>query len=402
MLYHLFGYLGTYFEFPGEHLLEFISSRSAFAAILSLLMSLWFGKKMIHYFKKRNISETVRDLNLGEETQKSKTPTMGGIFFILSSLISVMFFCDLTNIYILLLIFTMISTGAIGFIDDYIKTYKKNKAGVSSKFKIIGQSFIGLVIGITLYFYSDVRVVEEIYPDNKVTKIVMQNSSLKTTLPFFKNNEMDYHNILGFLSTQVSENWSWVVYTLIVIFVIVAVSNGSNLTDGMDGLAASTSIVVLTSLGLLAWISGNILFAKYLNILFIPSVGEVLIFVSAIVGALIGFLWYNTYPAQIFMGDTGSLTIGSIVALLAFIVRKELLLPLLCGVFLLENLSVIIQVFYFKYTKKISGVGKRIFLIAPIHHHFHKKGIHESKIVSRFVIIQILLSVLTLITLKLQ
>jgi phospho-N-acetylmuramoyl-pentapeptide-transferase len=387
------------------------------AMILSLTISAVFGKRLINALHKLQVSETIRDLGLQGEEAKKGTPTMGGLIMLGAILIPTLLLARLNNVYVLLMIAVTILTGLIGFIDDYIKVFKKDKEGLSGRFKILGQVIVGLVVGLTLYFNPAV-VVTEHYKAREIAalnidtthlstriiqgeKIYYQNEkTLKTTIPFFKFSEFDYHKISDFLG--LGSKYAWIVYVLVVIFIITAVSNGANITDGIDGLAAGTSAIIGTTLGLFAFISGNILLADYLNIMYIPFLGELFVFAGAFVGACIGFLWYNSYPAQVFMGDTGSLMLGGVIAALAIIVRKELLIPILCGIFLVENLSVVIQVSYFKYTKKKYGEGRRVFLMSPIHHHFQKKGFHEAKIVTRFWIIGILLAVLSIITLKLR
>jgi phospho-N-acetylmuramoyl-pentapeptide-transferase len=387
------------------------------AMILSLTISAVFGKRLINALHKLQVSETIRDLGLQGEESKKGTPTMGGLIMLGAILIPTLLLARLNNVYVLLMIAVTILTGLIGFIDDYIKVFKKDKEGLSGRFKILGQIIVGLVVGLTLYFNPAV-VVTEHYKAREVAalnidtthlstriiqgeKIYYQNEkTLKTTIPFFKFSEFDYHKISDFFG--MGSKYAWIVYVLVVIFIITAVSNGANITDGIDGLAAGTSAIIGTTLGLFAFISGNILLADYLNIMYIPFLGELFVFAGAFVGACIGFLWYNSYPAQVFMGDTGSLMLGGVIAALAIIVRKELLIPILCGIFLVENLSVMIQVSYFKYTKKKYGEGRRVFLMSPIHHHFQKKGFHEAKIVTRFWIIGILLAVLSIITLKLR
>lgn len=407
MLYYLFRYLEEAYALSGAQLFSFISFRAAAAAICSLGIATLFGKRFINFLRKKQVGESVRDLGLDGQSQKAGTPTMGGIIIIFATLFPVLLFADISNIYILLLIATMLWMGFIGFMDDYIKVFKKNKAGLQGKFKVIGQVVLGIAIGATMFFHSDITIREQ-----KATTQVQSNNapqsyfeqpskSLKSTIPFFKNNEIDYEAIITVFGDDWQE-YAWLVFIPIVIFIITAVSNGANLTDGIDGLATGSSAIIVLTLGIFAWVSGNLIFANYLNIMFIPLSGEMTVFIAAFVGALIGFLWYNTYPAQVFMGDTGSLTIGGVIAVIAIAVRKELLLPLLCGIFLIENLSVILQVSYFKYTKKKYGEGRRIFLMSPLHHHYQKKGYHESKIVVRFWIIGILLAILSIITLKIR
>ena len=398
MLYYLFEYLEKEFQLPGAGLFQFISFRASIAIIFSLLVSLIFGKRIIQLLNRFQMDESIRDLGLAGQKEKAGTPTMGGLIIILATLVPVLLFAKLDNIYILLLIITTLWMGSIGFIDDYIKIKRKNKEGLKGRFKIIGQVGLGLIVGITLYFHPDVTVRENATIGQEV---VINEKSTKTTIPLLKNNEFDYADVI----TWIDESWSvyaWLVFIPFVIFIVTAVSNGANLTDGIDGLAAGTATLIVLVLGVFAWVSGNIIFSNYLNVMYIPDVSELVIFIAAFAGGLVGFLWYNTYPAQVFMGDTGSLTIGGIIAVLALSVRKELLIPVLCGVFFFESLSVILQVGYFKYTKKKTGVGKRIFLMAPVHHHFQKQGFHESKIVTRFWIITIALAIISLVTLKIR
>lgn len=407
MLTYLFNYLDT-LDFPGAGLFQYITFRSALAVIISLLITTIFGKKFISYLRKKQIGESVRELGLDGQTQKAGTPTMGGVIIIFATLIPVLLLAKLTNIYVILLIITTLWMGTIGFIDDYIKVFKKNKEGLKGWFKVFGQVGLGLIVGSILYFNDDVLVRKDtmttnIFPQNQTVQTVVSKNekSLSTTLPFIKNNELNYTEALRFLGNGY-EKYAWLIFIPIVIFIITAVSNGANLTDGIDGLAAGTSAISVLTLGIFTFLSGNIILSNYLNIMYIPNIGEVTIFVSAFVGALIGFLWYNSYPASVFMGDTGSLTIGGIIAVLAIAVRKELLIPVICGIFLAESLSVMIQVTYFKYTKKKFGEGKRIFLMSPLHHHYQKMGYHESKIVTRFWIVAIVLAVVSIVTLKLR
>lgn len=398
MLYYLFEYLEKEFQLPGAGLFQFISFRASIAIIFSLLVSLIFGKRIIQLLNRFQMGESIRDLGLAGQKEKAGTPTMGGLIIILATLVPVLLFAKLDNIYILLLIITTLWMGSIGFIDDYIKIKRKNKEGLKGRFKIIGQLGLGFIVGITLYFHPDVTIRENATIGQEV---VINEKSTKTTIPLLKNNEFDYADVI----TWIDESWSvyaWLVFIPFVIFIVTAVSNGANLTDGIDGLAAGTATLIVLVLGVFAWVSGNIIFSDYLNVMYIPDVSELVIFIAAFAGGLVGFLWYNTYPAQVFMGDTGSLTIGGIIAVLALSVRKELLIPVLCGVFFIESLSVILQVGYFKYTKKKTGVGKRIFLMAPVHHHFQKQGYHESKIVTRFWIITIALAIISLVTLKIR
>jgi phospho-N-acetylmuramoyl-pentapeptide-transferase len=386
---------------------QYISFRAGLAAILSLLIATIFGKRIINLLYRLQVGETVRDLGLVGQKEKAGTPTMGGIIIIIAVLIPALLFTKLSNIYILLLIISTIWMGMIGFADDYIKVFRKNKEGLKGRFKILGQVGLGIIVGATLYFHPDVTVKNENAQASRMREVVRPISTLeevkstKTTIPFMKNNEFDYASLIQWVGKD-AKKWVWLIFIPIVIFIITAVSNGANLTDGIDGLAAGSSAIIVFTLGIFSWISGNIIFSEYLNIMYIPHVGEVTIFVAAFVGALIGFLWYNTYPAQVFMGDTGSLTIGGIIAVLAIMVRKELLIPVLCGIFLLENVSVILQVAYFKYTKKRYGEGRRIFLMSPLHHHYQKKGYHESKIVMRFLIVGIILALISFITLKIR
>jgi phospho-N-acetylmuramoyl-pentapeptide-transferase len=407
MLYYLFEFIEKEFQFPGATLFMFLSFRSAMAVVISLLFSLIFGKHIIKFLKNKQVGESIRDLGLKGQIEKEGTPTMGGIIIILGILIPVILLARIDNIYIILLIITTIWTGLIGLADDYIKVFIKKKEGLKGQFKIIGQIILGIFIGGVLFFHPDIKVrsdIETIYSNQNSITNQGQSTNIKstlTTIPFVKNNEFDYNDILKWMGIK-NSNLLWIIFIPIVIFVISAVSNGANLTDGIDGLAAGTSAIIVFALGIFAWVSGNVKFAEYLNIMYIPDVGEVSVFIAAFLGSLIGFLWYNTYPATVFMGDTGSLTIGALISVIAIIIRKELLIPLLCGVFLIENISVLIQVGYFKFTKKRLGKGVRIFKMAPIHHHYQKSGHHESKIVSRFWIIGILLAVLTIVTLKLR
>ena len=399
MLYYLFDFLENSYNLTGASLFQFISFRGSFAIILSLFISTIFGKKIIGYLVYKNVGEDVRQLGLDGENDKKGTPTMGGLIIIISTLIPVFLLSKLDNIYIQVLIISTIWMGTFGFVDDYIKIFKKNKKGLKGRFKVLGQFILGVFVGLVMYFHPDITIRKEKYDQNG-SKILVSEKSTLTTIPFLKNNELDYSEIIFW--DKDSTKYSWIIFVPIVVLIIISVSNGANITDGIDGLAAGTSAIIILTLGIFSWISGNIIFSNYLNIMYIPNLGEIVIYICSLLGALIGFLWYNAFPAQIFMGDTGSLTIGAIISVIAIMVRKELLLPLLCGIFLIENLSVIIQVFYYKYSKKKTGFGKRVFLMAPIHHHFQKKGMHESKIVSRFWIIGIILSVLTIVTLKLR
>ena len=404
MIYFLFEYLENQYQLVGASLFQYISFRSSLAFIFSLFISLKYGNKIIEFLNKKQIGETVRDLGLKGQKEKTGTPTMGGLLIIFSTIFPVLLFSNFFNIYIQILLFSTLWLGLIGFIDDYLKVFKKNKKGLKGKFKIFGQIVLGLVVGLTLYLHPDVTVKDQKLNNNVQTELITKNleyKSTKTTVPFLKNNEFDYSFISSFISIK-SEIINIIIFIFFVILIVTSVSNGANLTDGIDGLATGSSVIITITLGVFAWVSGNIIFSEYLDIMYIPRVGEVVIFISSFIGGLIGFLWYNTFPAQIFMGDTGSLTIGGIIAVLAIIVRKELLLPLICGVFLIETLSVILQVTYFKYTKKFKGKGERIFLMSPLHHHYQKSGIHESKIAVRFWIIGILLAILSLITLKIR
>ncbi len=409
MLYYIFEYLDKVLNVPGTGVFQYITFRSALAIIMSLLISTVFGKRIIEYLRNKQIGETVRELGLDGQKQKAGTPTMGGLIIILATLVPVLLLTKLNNIYIILLIVTTIWMGAIGFLDDYIKIFKKDKEGLKGRFKVIGQVGLGVIVGSVLYFSPAVTVRTDIQKanlvinetQNTIKQTPIYEKSTATTIPFFKNNQFDYAEILSPLG-EGYQNWAWLIFIPVVIFIITAVSNGANLTDGIDGLAAGTSAISVIALGIFTFVSGNIIFSSYLNIMYIPNAGEMTVFIAAFVGALVGFLWYNSYPASVFMGDTGSLTIGGIIAVLAIATRKELLIPLLCGIFLAENLSVILQVAYFKYTKKRFGEGKRIFLMSPLHHHYQKKGYHESKIVTRFWIVAIMLAILSIVTLKLR
>ncbi|MEC4003082.1 phospho-N-acetylmuramoyl-pentapeptide-transferase [Flavobacterium sp. SUN052] len=408
MLYYFFEYLDKTLDIPGTGVFQYITFRSALALILSLLLSTVYGKKIINFLRNQQVGETVRELGLAGQTQKAGTPTMGGLIIIFATLIPVLLLTKLNNIYIILLIVTTLWMGTIGFIDDYIKIFKKDKQGLKGIFKVIGQVGLGLIVGSVLYFSPAVTVREKSSKPvlfNQTESVISQSDkevkSMTTTIPFMKNNELDYAKILEPF-TDDYQKWAWLIFIPIVIFIITAVSNGANLTDGIDGLAAGTSAISVLALGIFAFISGNIILSSYLNVMYIPNSGEMTVFIAAFVGALIGFLWYNSYPASVFMGDTGSLTIGGIIAVLAISVRKEMLLPVLCAIFFAESASVIIQVSYFKYTKKRFGEGRRIFLMSPLHHHYQKKGYHESKIVTRFWIITILLAIVSIVTLKLR
>jgi len=415
MLYHLFDYLNQ-FDFPGAGIFQYISFRSSLAIITSLVISLIFGKKIIYVLQRKQIGETVRDLGLEGQMQKKGTPTMGGIIILSAILIPVLLFGDLTNVYVLLMILTTVWLGLVGFLDDYIKVFKKNKQGLRGKFKIMGQIALGSIVGLTMFFHSDILVREKIILDNgQVATKVVENAegqeetivltrdvkSTKVNVPFLKNNEFDYKNIIGFLGENASK-FTWLIFVIAIILIITFVSNGANLTDGLDGLAAGSSAIIGTTLGILAYVSGNTIIADYLNIMYIPNSAELVVFISAFIGAMVGFMWYNSYPAQVFMGDTGSLAIGGIIAVFAILIRKELLIPILCGIFVVETLSVVTQLTNFKYTKKKYGEGRRIFLMSPLHHHFQKKGYPEPKIVTRFWIVGILLAVITFVTLKIR
>ena len=408
MLYYLFEYLHKILNVPGTGVFQYITFRSALALILSLLISTIFGKRIINFLRNQQVGETVRELGLAGQTQKAGTPTMGGLIIIIATLIPVVLLTKLNNIYIILLIVTTLWMGTIGFIDDYIKIFKKDKEGLKGIFKVIGQVGLGLIVGSVLYLHPGVTVRKDVkdkvsftQTENVIHQAPIEEKSTATTIPFFKNNEFDYAELLAWTGDGY-EKWSWLIFIPFVIFIITAVSNGANLTDGIDGLAAGTSAISVLALAIFTFVSGNIIFSNYLNIMYIPDSGEMTVFIAAFIGALIGFLWYNSYPASVFMGDTGSLTIGGIIAVLAISVRKEMLIPLLCGIFLAENFSVVLQVAYFKYTKKRFGEGRRIFLMSPLHHHYQKKGYHESKIVTRFWIVGILLAILSIVTLKLR
>lgn len=416
MLIYLFKYLES-FDFPGAGMFDYISFRSAMAVITALLMSTIIGKKIIRMLQRQQIGEEIRDLGLEGQMQKKGTPTMGGIIILTSILVPVLLFANLNNIYIILMLITTVWLGIIGLVDDYIKVFLKNKEGLAGRFKILGQVSLGLIVAGTLYLSDDVVVREKVYDLKgklKTETIISSETgqpetrpatyeykSTKTTIPFIKNHEFDYKWLVWFTGEN-ADKWVWVLYALMIIFIITAVSNGANLTDGLDGLATGTSAISGTTLGVFAYLSGNLIYADYLNIMYIPMTGELTVFMAAFIGATIGFLWYNSYPAQVFMGDTGSLALGGILAVFAIIIRKEILIPLLCGIFLVENLSVMMQVAWFKHTKRKYGVGRRIFLMSPLHHHFQKKGYPESKIVTRFWIVGIILAVLTVATLKMR
>ncbi len=409
MLYYLFEYLEQQYQLPGASLFNYISFRSAAAIITSLLISTIFGKKIIEFLKFKQIGESIRDLGLEGQKEKAGTPTMGGVIIIIATLIPVMLFSKLENIYIILLIITMLWMGLIGFADDYIKKFKSDKDGLKGYLKIIGQVILGVFVGSVLYFHPQVTIKDKPQNPNQIVNVVnsevndlrVEQKSTRTTIPFFKNNEFDYSKLITWISPGMKK-YSWIIFIPFVIFIVTAVSNGANLTDGIDGLAAGTSAIIVLTLGIFTWVSGNIIFSEYLNIMYIPRVEEMTIFIAAFVGSLIGFLWYNTYPAQVFMGDTGSLAIGGVIAVIAIAVRKEWLIPILCGIFLVENLSVILQVSYFKFTRKKYGTGKRIFKMSPLHHHYQVSGFHESKIVTRFWIVGILLAIISIVTLKIR
>ncbi len=421
MLYYLFQYLDKAFDFPGAGVFQYISFRAALALITSLIISLIFGKRIIEFIRRKQIGETIRELGLEGQTQKKGTPTMGGIIIIAAIVIPTLLFAKVLNVYIVLMLISTVWLGGIGFLDDYIKVFKKNKEGLKGKFKIVGQVGIGLIVGCVLYFHPDVVVKERITHNDKslwtnsipsaaqALRIPKYSEApvktLKTTIPFVKNNELDYGYFVSWLCDDCLK-YGWLIFIPMVILIVTAVSNGANITDGIDGLAAGTSAIIGTVLGILAYVSGNTVFADYLNIMYIPNSGELVVFIAAFIGACIGFLWYNSFPAQVFMGDTGSLAIGGVIAVYAIAIRKELLIPILCGVFLVENISVIMQVAYFKYQKKRRGLeyaqANRLLKMAPLHHHYQKSGIHESKIVMRFFIIGIMLAVLTFVTLKLR
>lgn len=417
MLYYLFSWLDASFDFPGAGVFQYISFRAAAAVITSLLITIVFGKKLINFLRRKQVGETVRDLGLEGQKAKEGTPTMGGLIILAAILIPTLLFAKLDNIYVIIMLITTIWLGALGFVDDYIKVFKKNKAGLSGKLKVVGQVVLGIVVGCMMYFHPDITIKEKTeiaqysqqhnlqdksqYEQAKVEFQQESSRSTKTTIPFVKNNEFDYSWLIKWAGDNYKD-YAWIIFIPIVIFFITAISNGANLTDGIDGLATGTSAIIGSCLAILAWVSGNIIFANYLNIMYIPNVGELTIFIAAFVGATMGFLWYNTHPAQIFMGDTGSLAIGGIIAVFAILIRKELLIPILCGVFIVENLSVVMQVSYFKFTKKKYGEGRRIFLMSPLHHHYQKKGYPEQKIVQRFFIVSIILAVTTIVTLKLR
>ena len=413
MLYHFFNYINQNFDFPGSGLFQFISFRAGMALITSLIITLIFGGKLIKFLQRKQVGESIRDLGLEGQMVKSGTPTMGGVIILAGIIVPTMLFAKLDNIYIQLMLVATIWLGLIGFIDDYIKVFKKNKKGLAGKFKVIGQIGVGIIVGASMFWSDSVTIKSKTYYNTEIlaenqessqelkTYFWEETKSLKTTIPFVKNNEFDYSWLITWISPKLSK-YSWLVFIPIIVIIVISVSNGANLTDGLDGLATGTSAIIGITLAIFAYLSGNLVFSDYLNILFIPNSSELVIFISSFVGACIGFLWYNSFPAKVFMGDTGSLALGGIIAVFAVAIRKELLIPVFCGVFLIENLSVVLQVSYFKYTKRKFGEGRRIFLMSPIHHHYQKKGIHEAKIVSRFWILGILLAVLSIVTLKLR
>jgi phospho-N-acetylmuramoyl-pentapeptide-transferase len=416
MLYYLFEYLNKY-DVPGAGVFQYISFRTALTLITSLIISLLFGKRIIYALQKKQIGETIRDLGLEGQMQKKGTPTMGGLIILASILIPVLLFAKLGNVYVILILITTIWLGFVGFLDDYIKVFKKNKEGLRGKFKVAGQVVLGLVVGFTMYFSKEIVVRERISSSGEIVKQqlftgtekpsdtyeldIRDNKSTRVNIPFFKNNEFDYALLIGFLGAN-AKKYTWIVFVIAVIIIITFISNGANLTDGLDGLSAGTSAIIGITLGLLAYLSGNFIYADYLNIMYIPNTGELVVFMGAFTGAMVGFLWYNSYPAQVFMGDTGSLAIGGIIAVYAILIRKELLIPILCGIFVVESISVVMQVGYFKYTRIRYGEGRRIFLMSPLHHHFQKLGYPEPKIVTRFWIVGILLAVITIVTLKIR
>jgi len=411
MLYYLFDYLEKCCNFPGAGVFQYISFRAAMAVIFSLIISMFFGKTWIKFLNRKQVGETIRDLGLEGQLEKQGTPTMGGLIILTAILLPTLLFAKLLNVYILIMIFTTLWLGMIGFMDDYIKVFRKNKKGLAGKYKVAGQVILGLVVGLTMYFNESVVIREEPVAATTISQEAITDEyipdsrdemkSTKTTIPFFKNNEFDYAILISWMG-EGARKYAFLIFIPVVILIITAVSNGANLTDGMDGLATGTSAIIGATLGILAWVSGNIIFADYLNIMYIPNTGELTIYISAFVGACIGFLWYNAYPAQVFMGDTGSLSIGGIIAVFAILIRKELLIPILCGIFLVESLSVILQVSWFKYTKRKTGTGRRIFRMSPLHHHFQLQGYPEPKIVQRFLIVGIMLAVFAIITLKLR
>lgn len=413
MLYHFFNYINQNFDLPGSGLFQFISFRAGMAVITSLVITLVFGGRLIKFLQKKQVGESIRDLGLEGQMVKAGTPTMGGVIILAGIIVPTMLFAKLDNIYIQLMLVATVWLGLIGFLDDYIKVFKKNKKGLAGKFKVIGQIGVGIIVGASMYWSDSVTIKSKTYYNTEILAEQQESSqelksyfweetkSLKTTIPFVKNNEFDYSWLISWISPDLSK-YSWLVFIPIIVIIVISVSNGANLTDGLDGLATGTSAIIGITLAIFAYLSGNLVFSDYLNILYIPNSSELVIFISSFVGACIGFLWYNSFPAKVFMGDTGSLALGGIIAVFAIAIRKELLIPVFCGVFLIENLSVVLQVSYFKYTKRKFGEGRRIFLMSPIHHHYQKKGIHEAKIVSRFWILGILLAVLSIVTLKLR
>ena len=412
MLYHFFNYINQNFDLPGSGLFQFISFRAGMAIITSLIITLIFGGKLINYLHKKQVGESIRDLGLDGQMEKTGTPTMGGVIILAGIIIPTILFAKLNNIYIQLMLVSTVWLGLIGFLDDYIKVFKKNKKGLAGKFKVIGQIGVGIIVGVSMYWSESVTIKSKTFYNTEITENYNEykdqknyyweeTKSLKTTIPFIKNNEFDYSWLITWVNPEL-KNLAWLAFIPIIVIIVISVSNGANLTDGLDGLATGTSAIIGITLAIFAYLSGNLVFSDYLNIIYIPNSSELVIFISSFVGACIGFLWYNSYPAKVFMGDTGSLALGGIIAVFAIAIRKELLIPIFCGVFLIENLSVVLQVSYFKFTKRKYGEGKRIFLMSPIHHHYQKKGIHEAKIVSRFWILGILLAVLSIVTLKLR
>jgi len=421
MLYYLFNYLQNHYKIPGAGLFNFISFRAAMAFLTSIMISLVFGKRIIRFLQRKQVGEEIRNLGLTGQIEKQGTPTMGGLIILAAIVVPALLWAKIGTVYIWLILVSTVWLGFIGFLDDYIKVFKKNKKGLAGRFKLIGQVGLGLIVGLTLYFNSSV-VLQDFYKKSEVTPqliaekhmvpvgktnrnnqdyVILEHKSTKTTIPFFKSNEFDYAEVLSFIGPNYKD-WAWLIYIPIVIFIIAAVSNGANITDGIDGLAGGTSAIIVATLAIFAYVSGNSVFSDYLNIMYIPNLGELVIFSMALVGACVGFLWYNAYPAQVFMGDTGSLTLGGIIAVMALMMRKELLIPVLCGVFLIENVSVMVQVSYFKYTKKKYGEGRRILKMSPLHHHYQKLGYHEAKITTRFWILSIFLAILSIITLKIR
>lgn len=416
MLYSLFTWLDE-FDFPGAGLFHYISFRSAMALITALIVSTLIGKRVINYLRIKQVGETVRDLGLDGQNQKAGTPTMGGIIILAALIIPTLLFAKLNNIYIILMLLTTVWLGGIGFLDDYIKVFKKNKEGLAARFKLTGQVLLGIIVGVTIFFQEDIVIGEKIPiaageqivtdsiippgPENPTTYKYVESKPTTTTIPFVKNNEFDYQWLVSWMGKGAAR-WTWLVFVVVIILIVTSVSNGANITDGLDGLATGVSAIIGATLGILAYVSGHYEIADYLNIMYIPNSGELTVFVSAFIGATVGFMWYNSYPAQVFMGDTGSLALGGIIAVFAVLIRKELLVPILCGIFLVENLSVLIQVGWFKYTRKRFGAGRRVFLMAPLHHHYQKKGYAEPKIVTRFLIVALLLAVISVVTLKIR